>query len=79
MFQGDTGIEVTRQGYLTFREYGNRYFLAEYHPASSPRSADIGRSKTERSVAHDYASNQADQGRVRLALLENGADLSSGR
>ena len=80
MVQSDPGTSGPAQGYLTFRRYGNRYFLAEYHPANSFTSATIVRSTTERSIAHDFASNQAaDQGRVRLALLENGAGLSSGR
>ena len=66
-------------GYLIFRKYGNRYFLGEYHPANSLTAALVFRSKTERSLARDFASNQADQGRVRLALVENGNGVSAER
>lgn len=80
MIQADTDARGSGDGYVVFRKYGNRYFLAEYHPADSLTSAVVIKSKTERSVAHDYAAfNQTDTGRVRLALLETGSSLSSGR
>ena len=77
---GHTGNATpAAQGYLTFRKYGPRYFLAEYHPSNDVLTATIAPSKSERSVARDFASNQADQGRVRLALLDTGMNASSGR
>ena len=75
IIQSDTEPGRSSDGYLIFRKYGNRYFLAEYHPANSQTSASVMQSKKERSVARDYASNKADQGRVRLALLQNGEAL----
>lgn len=79
IIQSDTEPGRSSDGYLIFRKYGNRYFLAEYHPANSQTSASVMQSKKERSVARDYASNKADQGRVRLALLQNGEALPSAR
>ena len=74
-----SGDPSPANGYLVFRKYGNRYFLAEYHPANSQASARIGKSRAERRAARDYAANKSDEGRVRLALLENGSTGSSDR
>lgn len=59
-----------KSGYLVFRKYGNRYFLAEYHPAYSMDSMDLSESSKERRVAKDYALNHTSPGRVQLALSE---------
>ena len=62
------GPKNGKSGYLAFRKYGNRYFLAEYHPANSPHSVDLSESAKERRVAKDYAMNRMEPGRVQLAL-----------
>ncbi|HVT97575.1 MAG TPA: hypothetical protein VHE33_08705 [Acidobacteriaceae bacterium] len=72
MVQGDTETRGNAQGYLMFRKYGDRYFLGEYHPANSLASANVVQTKSERRAAREFASNQADQGRIRLALLDDG-------
>jgi len=80
MVQTGTEAASSSVGYLVFRKYGNRYFLAEYHPAAAEISAELPRSKTERSMARDYAAySVADQGRIRLALLETGSSIASRR
>lgn len=74
MALSQTSVDASRpaNGWLVFRKYGNRYFLAEFHPAYKGIVADLPRSKNERSIARDYAMNlAADQGRVRLAALDN--------
>jgi len=40
---------------VSFRKYGNRYFLAEYHPSNWPTSMTLSPSHKERIVARDYA------------------------
>ncbi len=62
------GPKNAKVGYLAFRKYGNRYFLAEYHPANSKISMDLPESGKERRVAKDYAMNRTEPGRVQLAL-----------
>ena len=64
------GPKNAKLGYLAFRKYGNRYFLAEYHPANSTSSMDLVESAKERRVAKDYAMKRAEPGRVQLALNE---------
>jgi hypothetical protein len=60
--------EECEAGYLAFRTYGKRHFLAEYHPANSANSIDLSESGKERRVAKDFAMNGTDPGRVQLAL-----------
>ena len=79
VFLSESQAAMSAQGSVVFRKYGNRYFLAEYRPANSPISARIVKSKLERRAARDFAANKEDQGRVRLALLENGSTGSSSR
>jgi len=62
------GPKNAKAGYLAFRKYGNRYFLAEYHPTNSVNSMDLSESGKERRVARDYAMNRTEPGRVQLAL-----------
>jgi hypothetical protein len=62
------GPKNTKRGYVAFRKYGNRYFLAEYHSANSAHSMDFLESGKERRVARDYAMNRTEPGRVQLAL-----------
>ncbi len=62
------GPKNSRIGYLAFRKYGNRYFLAEYHPYNSALSMDLPQSAKERRVARDYAMKSTEPGRVQLAL-----------
>ncbi len=58
--------------YLIFRKYGNRYFMAGFHPSDSPTMATIPTSATERSFVRELAESQANDAGVKLALLENG-------
>jgi hypothetical protein len=63
------GPKNAAPGYVAFRKYGNRYFLAEYHPANSASSMEVPTSGKERIVARDFALYQSqDRGRVELAL-----------
>lgn len=64
------GPKNGKPGYLVFRKYGNRYFLAEYHPAYSMDSVDFPESSKERRIAKDFALNRTEPGRVQLALNE---------
>lgn len=64
------GPKNTKLGYLAFRKYGNRYFLAEYHVANSTNSMTLSESGKERRVAKEYALNRTEPGRVQLALNE---------
>ena len=66
------GPKNTAPGYLTFRKYGDRYFVAEYHAANSPNSMAVPASGKESRVARDYAMNPTDAGRVQLALNNSG-------
>jgi hypothetical protein len=70
---GDAG-KVAASGYVIFRKYGNRYFLAEYHPANSAITMEVPSSKSERTVARDYAANQPESGHEQVAL-----SVTSGR
>ncbi|HEV2323284.1 MAG TPA: hypothetical protein VGS10_04935 [Terracidiphilus sp.] len=72
-----TNSRGTNANYLIFRKYGDRYFLAEYHPFHSATLVRIPESQTERSVAREFAQNKSGVGGVRLALLENGNIASS--
>jgi hypothetical protein len=61
--------------YVTFRKYGNRYFLAGYHPSNSGTTMEVPASSQERIVARDFALYPAqDRGRVELAM--NDSNLS---
>jgi hypothetical protein len=61
-------------GYVLFHKYGNRYFLAEYHPSYWSTSMELPSSSKERIVARDFALYQPEPGRVLLAVNE--ANLS---
>jgi hypothetical protein len=54
-------------GSMTFRKYGNTYFLTEY----SSRSTDVTliESKLERNVAREYAANRTPFGLVQIPAL----------
>jgi len=60
----------TAQGYVIFRKYGDRYFLAEYHSANSTETMQVPRSKMERNLARDYAANRPQPERVQVGLNE---------
>jgi hypothetical protein len=64
------GPKNTTPGYVMFRKYGNRYFLAGYHPTNSLSTMEVQTSKTERVVAREFALYQPEPGRVQLALNE---------
>lgn len=70
--QSGTNSRGPNANYLIFRKYGDRYFLAEYHPFHSATLIRIPESRSERGVAREFARNKSDQKNVRLALLENG-------
>jgi hypothetical protein len=75
--QSGTDARGPNANYLTFRKYGDRYFLAEYHPFHSDTLVRIPESRAERGVVREFARNKSDQGDVWLALLENGNIASS--
>jgi hypothetical protein len=70
LFDVGDGPRNKARGYVTFRKYGNRYFLAGYHPTNSPSTMEVPTSKKERVVAREFALNQPEPGRVQLALNE---------
>ncbi|HEX4039354.1 MAG TPA: hypothetical protein VHX37_14950 [Acidobacteriaceae bacterium] len=86
---GRTGFTIIRReidmnqesagGYLLFRKYGDRYFLAEYHPGDTATWLNTSVSRTERNLEHELATRQSDSGRVRLALLGNEMAVPAGR
>jgi hypothetical protein len=70
----DSG-EMNKPGYLAFRKYGDRYFLAEYRSIDGA-IVKIEESKKERSAARELAASHSDPGVVRLALLDDAAPES---
>jgi hypothetical protein len=52
---------------LTFRQYGNTYFLAKY--STSGATFSLIESKKERSLAREYALNQAHPALIQVAAL----------
>ena len=65
------GPKNTTPGYLAFRKYGSRYFLAGYHAVNSANTMEVPISNKERIVARDFDRYLAqNQGRVELALNE---------
>lgn len=70
--QSGTSSRGLNANYLIFRKYGDRYFLAEYHPFRSTTLIRIPESRTERGVAREFARNNSSHGNVQMALLENG-------
>ena len=50
---------------VTFKRYGDSYFLAEY--STSGETITLLKSKTERSLAHEYALNPTEPSVVQLA------------
>jgi hypothetical protein len=72
LFDADYGQKIAGVSYVTFRKYGNRYFLAAYRPSNSGITMEVPASKKERIVARDFALNQPEPGRVQLALNDSG-------
>jgi hypothetical protein len=54
-------------GYVSFRRYGNSYFLAAYH-TNGGVTFGFGTTSKERSLTRELAVNPSDSGTVRLAL-----------
>ncbi|HEV2134085.1 MAG TPA: hypothetical protein VGR47_07460 [Terracidiphilus sp.] len=65
-----TDSNTDQPGYLTFRQYGNRYFLAQFH-ANDGVTVDLGASAKERNLIREQVSNPKDSGTVRLALNDS--------
>jgi hypothetical protein len=63
-----------KNGYVTFRKYGNRYFLTEFSPANASIVASVFESHAERSVARDFADSHLAPSHVHLALMSNAGD-----
>jgi hypothetical protein len=57
--------------YVTFRKYGDRYFLAEFSPAHWHIHATVSESAAERRAARDFATNNLVPSRVQLVALSN--------
>ena len=53
---------------LTFRKYGNTYFLAEY--STSGATFNLVESNKERSLSREYAMSQMGSSLVQVAALE---------
>lgn len=66
-------------GYVAFRKYGNRYFLAEYAPAHRFIHASVFMSKAERRAARDFAANHLSPSTLQLALLTDGSSNAQSR
>lgn len=54
---------------VTFRKYGDRWFLEQVDLANSGTSVSVYESKAERQAAHDLASRGEEASQVALALL----------
>ena len=63
-------------GSVTFRKYGDRYFLAEFNPAWGSIHATVFESRAERRAARDYAANHLTPSLVQLALLSVDSNTS---
>jgi len=63
-----------KNGYVTFRKYGSRYFLTEFSPANASIIASVFESYAERSIAHDFADSHLAPSHVHLALMSNAGD-----
>ena len=74
MIQAGYDPTQNKAGYVVFRKYGDRYFLAEYSPASGSLHASVSESAAERRAARDFDANHLTPSRVQLALLSNSSD-----
>jgi hypothetical protein len=71
MIQAGYDPTQNKSGYVVFRKYGDRYFLAEYGPASGSLHASVSESSAERRAARDFAANHLSPRQVQLALMSN--------
>ena len=62
------------KGCVTFRKYGNRYFLTEFSPANASIHASVFESSDERRAARDFATGHLAPSQVQVALLSNAGD-----
>jgi hypothetical protein len=58
-----------KTSHVTFRKYGDRYFLEEIAIAGSDSRVSVRESKAEKNAARELASRGADATQVALALL----------
>jgi hypothetical protein len=68
-----TGYDPTQRksGYVVFRKYGDRYFLAEYVPTTGAIHMSVFESGAERRAARDFAASHVNPSKVQLALLSD--------
>ena len=59
-----------RQSVLTFRRYGNMYFLAQVWLSGSAEGREVLKSKTERSAERELAKNSAEGNLAQNAKAE---------
>lgn len=63
------------EGKLVFRRYGNHYFLAEVWMTGESAGRQLMKSKAEKSIERELASNRSQRGpafeRVEIALLRD--------
>ncbi len=73
-----TGYDPTqhKNGYVTFRKYGNRYFLTEFSPANASMNASVFESYGERLVARDFATSHLVPSQVQVSQLSNAIDYA---
>ncbi len=77
----ETGYDPTqhKSGYVTFRKYGDQYFLTEYVPTSGFLHSSVFESGAERRAARDFAANHLTPSRVQLALMSNSSGAAQSK
>jgi hypothetical protein len=60
---------VARNSQVTFRKYGDRWFLEQVEIAGSETSVSVYESKPERQAARELASRGGDGTQIALALV----------
>jgi hypothetical protein len=79
MIQAGYDPTAHNQGCVTFRKYGNRYFLTEFSPANASIHASVFESSGERRAARDFRASHLVPSKVQIALLPNYGDNSMSR
>ncbi|HMG85756.1 MAG TPA: hypothetical protein VK574_08430 [Terracidiphilus sp.] len=79
MIQAGYDPTAHNQGCVTFRKYGDRYFLTEFSPANASIHASVFESSSEQRVARDFRASHVVPSKVQIALLPNYGDKSMSR
>jgi hypothetical protein len=79
MIQAGYDPTAHNQGCVTFRKYGDRYFLTEFSPSNASIHASVFESSSEQRVARDFSASHIVPSKVQIALLPSYGDNSMSR